>query len=140
MGKVEHCITFLLGKAYQKSQQIAKQHLNAFQITPVQYAVLLILWEKDGQYIAELGTRLKLDGATMTGIIDRLVQKNLIEKHADAKDRRINKIMLTEKGKSLENQLINAMNAGHQEILSELTETEMVTLKAILAKIGDVKR
>ncbi|MBA4493909.1 MarR family winged helix-turn-helix transcriptional regulator [Paenactinomyces guangxiensis] len=140
MEKIEQCITFLLGKAYQKSQQVAKQKLNAYQITPVQYALLLVLWEKDGLYSAELGARLKLDGATMTGLLDRLVQKDMIERRPDDTDRRINTIHLTQKAISLKTSLNEAMNQAHEEILLDLSAEEKHVLTKILAKIGEIER
>src|SRR6266567_2044749 len=71
MDQIEDCLSFYLGKAYQRVTQSAKQRLAAYGITPVQYALLKVLWEHDQQSGAQLGERLLLDSATMTGPLDR---------------------------------------------------------------------
>ncbi len=72
MERIEDCVSFLLGKAYQQVNQDAKQRLAPYGVTPVQYALLKVLWERDDQSGAGLGERLQLDSATVTGVLDRL--------------------------------------------------------------------
>src|ERR1035437_3216367 len=78
--RIEDCISFLLGKAYQQVNQVAKRRLTPYGVTPVQFALLQVLWEQDGQSGADLGARLRLDAATITGVLDRLVHAGLIER------------------------------------------------------------
>ena len=40
MERIEDCISFLLGKAYQQVQQASKRRLAPHGVTPVQYALL----------------------------------------------------------------------------------------------------
>ncbi|HLZ59298.1 MAG TPA: MarR family transcriptional regulator, partial [Ktedonosporobacter sp.] len=109
MEKIEDCLSFYLGKAYQRVTQSAKQRLAPFGVTPVQYAVLKVLWEQDDQSGAELGERLVLDSATMTGLLDRLEQAGLIERRSHATDRRVNKVVLTARGRDLQTPLDREM-------------------------------
>src|SRR5690348_8011705 len=95
MERIEECISFLLGKAYQQVTQDAKQRLAPYGVTPIQYAVLKLLWGEDGQSGAALGERLRLDSATMTGVLDRLAKAGLVERRPDLRDRRINHVRLT---------------------------------------------
>src|SRR6202008_2670024 len=83
MDKIEDCISFLLGKAQQRVMRRAKELLAEYEVTPVQYASLCVLWEQDGQTGADLGGRLVIDSATMTGIVDRLERSGLVERRAD---------------------------------------------------------
>jgi DNA-binding MarR family transcriptional regulator len=139
MERIEDCINFLLGKAYQKANQLSKQKLSSYNLTSVQFAVLHLLWEKDGQHAAELGERLQLDGATMTGLLDRLIQKELIVRCPDPNDRRVNRIYLTNKGRQLEQNLNQKMDEANEEILKSFTEAEVKLFKQMVAKIGGVK-
>ncbi|OUM88063.1 MAG: transcriptional regulator [Bacillus thermozeamaize] len=140
MERIEDCINFLLGKAYQKANQLSKQKLSSYNLTSVQFAVLHLLWEKDGRHAAELGERLLLDGATMTGLLDRLIQKGLIVRRPDPNDRRVNRIYLTNKGKRLEQKLNQKMDEANEELLKHFTEAEVASLKRMLAKIGGVNK
>jgi MarR family transcriptional regulator, organic hydroperoxide resistance regulator len=85
--KVTAKISFYLGKAYQQVTQSAKQRLAPYGVTPVQYALLKVLWEHKHQSGAELGECLLLDSATMTGLLDRLEHAGLIERKAHETDR-----------------------------------------------------
>ncbi len=95
LDRIEDCVSFMLGKALQQVTQDAKRRLGAMGVTPVQYAVLKVLWEKDEQSATQLGTRLVLDSATMTGLIDRLERSGLVERRSHGSDRRINCVALT---------------------------------------------
>ncbi len=78
MGRIEDCFIFQLGKAYQQVNHEAKRRLAPYGVTPVQYALLDVLWEADGQSGAALGERLRLDGATITGLLDRLAHAGFV--------------------------------------------------------------
>ncbi len=99
MEQIEDCIIFLLGKAQQN--QLAKKKLKPLNITPVQYAVLRLLWQRDGQLSSEIGEHIQLDSATMTGLLDRMVQRGLIQRRPSEYDRRKSHIILTEKEENL---------------------------------------
>jgi DNA-binding MarR family transcriptional regulator len=92
----------MLGKGLQQVTQDAKRRLGQWGVTPVQYAVLKVLWETDEQSAAQLGTRLVLDSAAMTGLIDRLERSGLVERRSHLSDRRINCVALTPAGRALE--------------------------------------
>src|ERR1041384_6232386 len=99
MNRIEDCISFLLGKAAQEVSRRAREALAPCEVTPVQYAVLRALWEEDGRSGAELGARLVIDSATITGILDRLEAAGLVRRRADPADRRINRAFLTPAGR-----------------------------------------
>lgn len=136
MDRIEDCYGFLLGKAYQKVWQMEKAALSQYGITPVQFVLLHVLWEKDGQKGVELGGRLRLDGATITGVLDRLEKMGLIERRPDLNDRRTNLIFLTPKGKELEKPMNQVTDAVNKEVISMFSEEEARLLKSILTKLG----
>ena len=111
MDRLEDCISFLTGKAAQQVARRARERLARHGVTPAQYALLKLLWERDGQSGAELGARLVLDSATMTGLADRLAAAQLIERRADSGDRRVQRLFLTADGRALEAPLDAEMDA-----------------------------
>jgi len=134
--RIEDCLTFLLGKAQQRAYQVGKLMLQPYGVTPVQYAVLHLLWERDGQQSSELGERLRLDSATMTGLLDRLVQNGLVERRSNSKDRRVNLIHLTNRGMELKDILNDKVEQAHQEVLKDFSEEEVALLKSFLSRIA----
>jgi MarR family transcriptional regulator, organic hydroperoxide resistance regulator len=136
MDRIEDCIAFVVGKTGQQIARRAKEKLAAHGVTPAQYAVLKVLWERDGQSGAELGSRLLLDSATITGLLDRLQTAGLIERRSHGEDRRINSLFLTERGKVLQRPLDAAMDQLNDEVVREIGDQAQALLAA-LRRLGD---
>jgi DNA-binding MarR family transcriptional regulator len=136
MERIEECISFLLGKAYQQVNQASKRQLASYGVTPAQYALLKVLAECDGQTGSELGDRLVLDSATITGLLDRLERAGLLERRADATDRRVHRIFVTVQGRELQPTLDREMDALNVAFLARLTPDEAARFRAQLALLG----
>lgn len=139
MDQIEDCLSFYLGKAYQRVTQSAKQRLASYGVTPVQYALLKVLWEHDHQSGAELGERLQLDSATMTGLLDRLEHAGLIERKAHETDRRVNRVALTARGRDLQSPLDHEMDQMNQDFLGEFPLEERKLLRNLLTSLAGWK-
>jgi len=75
---------------------------NGINITPEQYLVMDILWEKSSISQQNIADIIQKDKNSVTKIIDSLEKKNFVKRVMDKNDRRINKIELTEEGSALE--------------------------------------
>src|SRR3989441_13302444 len=139
MEQIEDCLSFYLGKAYQRVTQSAKQRLAPYGVTPVQYALLKVLWDRDDQSGAELGERLLLDSATMTGLLDRLEHAGLIERQSDATDRRVNRVVLTARGRDLQAPLDKEMDQMNQDFLGNFPPEDARRLQVLLTAIAGME-
>jgi DNA-binding MarR family transcriptional regulator len=72
---------------------------------------------------------------SMTGVVDRLEEKGLVERQRDPKDRRSVVVILTKKGESLLSQIKAERNRTLQEILKGLSPEEVASLNSILEKL-----
>ncbi|AFY60859.1 MarR family winged helix-turn-helix transcriptional regulator [Synechococcus sp. PCC 6312] len=75
--------------------------LEPYGLTPFHYLVLCCLWEEDGLSTSGIADKLKQLGATLTGVVDRMEDRNLVYRERDPGDRRIVRIWLTEEGRKL---------------------------------------
>ena len=75
---------------------------NGINVTPEQYLVLDILWEKQSLSQQNIADIIQKDKNSVTKIIDSLEKKQMARRVMDQKDRRVNKIELTEKALALE--------------------------------------
>lgn len=84
------------------------QHFRAqgHDISPEEWAVLLILWKKGGQTPGALADVTFRDRTTITRLIDGMVKKNLVARREDPKDRRRSLVDLTTHAADLENILV----------------------------------
>ena len=132
MAQYEDCIIFLLAKAYQKAHGNFKRRLQGHGITPVQHLILELLWEEEGLSAGDIGKRLMLDSATLSGVFERMAEKGWIVKETDDIDRRFIRIYLADKAKDMRPLLIEEREQANEEILGTLSLEEKVLLKRLL--------
>ena len=75
-----------------------------------------------------LAAGIRVTPANVTGIVDRLVEQGLLTRTADADDRRVSWLTLTDKGKTLINDLREGRAQEMRRILDRLTEVELATV------------
>jgi DNA-binding MarR family transcriptional regulator len=75
------------------------QMLEATQLTPPQIHLLLWLGHDGPLTMGELCRRCGVTEKTMTGLVDRLEKRRLVERERDAKDRRVIHARLTPAGR-----------------------------------------
>ena len=76
--------------------------LEPLGLTYPQYLVMLVLWERDGMRVKEIGAELYLDSGTLTPLLKRLESLGLVRRVRDARDERQVSILLTSVGRALE--------------------------------------
>lgn len=135
MDKFEDCIIFQLAKAYQKAHGLFKKRLLPYGLTPIQHLILEALWLEDGISQKDIGMRLVLDRATLSGVLDRMVAGGWITKEQDREDKRTLCICLTAKGSDLKPRLSSERNQANDEILTHLSLEEKLLLKRLLKDV-----
>jgi DNA-binding MarR family transcriptional regulator len=135
LDQYNDCIIFLLAKAYQKAHSNFKARLTAYGLTPIQHLILEALWEEEGLSAGEIGKKLILDGATLSGVLDRMDENGWIVKDTDSEDKRFLRIYLTEKSKDLKPVLTRARKESNDDLLNDLTLEEKVLLKRLLRDV-----
>lgn len=134
MFEIENSLGFLLAKCHQKAFSIFRAKLEQYNITPPQFAALSFLWRNSGINQIQLGELMDADKTTISGILDRLEKLQLIERRANASDRRSSILFVTEKGKSLQKEL-TSIAMSESPITKSLTKEEIHFLISILKKI-----
>jgi MarR family transcriptional regulator, organic hydroperoxide resistance regulator len=99
--RLDNQLCFALYAASRALTRAYAPLLEPLGITYPQYVVFLSLWERDGLPVHELGTCLGLDSGTLTPLLKRLEQRELVERRRDSEDERVVKIFLTAAGKAL---------------------------------------
>lgn len=94
-------LCFALYAASRRMTAVYRPMLEALDLTYPQYLVMLVLWERDGLTVRELGARLQLDSGTLTPLLKRLEQAGLLGRRRRQSDEREVEITLTEAGHKL---------------------------------------
>ena len=132
----EDCIVFLLAKAYQKAHASLKRNLTDYGLTPIQCLVVEALRDNGGISAGELGKKLVLDSATLSGVLDRLAERGWIIKETDESDRRSLRIYLAEEAKALNTPISEKRQAANDQIMSGLSAEEKILLKRLLKDLN----
>lgn len=88
----------------------------------------------DGLTVNEVAEQMTERGADVTRLIDRLVRDGLVERRADARDRRVVRVALTAEGVARLAGLDGPLLETHRRQLGHLSEAETATLIALLKK------
>ena len=131
MISYKDAILFILSKANQKVYGIFKSRTQLYGLTPIQGLVLHALYEEEGLSAGELGKRLSLDSATLSGVLDRMAESGWILKNVKD-DRRVLNIRLTDKALSFRYKITNDTEELNQEILSIFSMEERLLLIRML--------
>src|SRR5512139_1683856 len=105
-----------------------------YDLTPVQYAALAAIRANPGIDQVTLAGLIAYDRTTITGVIDRLVQKELVVRQASARDRRARELKITDAGKRTLRSITPAVEAAQRIMLRGLTEKESTELMRLLKK------
>ncbi|MFZ5944623.1 MAG: MarR family winged helix-turn-helix transcriptional regulator [Bacillota bacterium] len=132
--ELNQCINFLLTRAQQGVFQFFKSKLSEYDVTPVQYGILSCLWQEDGQTPKQIAATLSLDGSTITGIIDRMENKELVQRTPDPNDRRALRVILTPKGQCLQEPIQKIIDQANEQVLSNFSSVERQLMKELLER------
>jgi len=133
--ELEDCINFLLTKAQASVNLRLKEMLSENDLTPVHCGVLNSLYRTDGMSLKALADELSVNASTMTGIIDRMSAKELVERQPDPSDRRALAVFLLPKGRELEDYVTETVYHSNEVFLANFTEEEKIALKNYLLRL-----
>lgn len=129
--QINHC----LRRAHQRASAIFLETVADLQLTPTQWAALVTLNTEGALSQNQLGRLTCMDPATTQGVILRLVDRNLVERHPDPHDRRRTSVRLTAPGQALVASLLPKAQEAHARTLSPLTPDEQATFLGLLGRL-----
>lgn len=99
--QLDNQLCFAVYSASLAMTKLYKPLLDKLQLTYPQYLVMLVLWERDGLMVSELGERLFLDSGTLTPLLKRLEANGFVARIRDVGDERRVHVSLTAAGRKL---------------------------------------
>ena len=94
-------LCFAIYSAGHAFNRVYKPLLDRLGLTYPQYLVMLVLWERDGVPVKDIGERLFLDSGTLTPLLKRLEAAHLLKRTRSTEDERQVLISLTSQGQAL---------------------------------------
>ncbi len=132
-------LCFGLYSATRAIQRLYRPLLAEHGLTYPQYLVMLVLWEEDGLLVSEIGTRLGLDSASTTPLLQRMEQSGLVVRTRSTSDERQVIVELTEQGRGLRDEVQHTTTAVTCAALDASSDAEALrrALDELVAGLPD---
>ena len=137
--ELQGCINYLLTVAQHDVFQLFSEGLAPFHITPGQYGVLRCLWEDGPCTPKEIAQVLRLENSTVSGVLDRMEKKGLIERVIDKKDRRSIQVKATQAGIAMRDDVLQVIHTLNEQVLDSLDPELRKTFLQCLRQVGKVE-
>jgi DNA-binding MarR family transcriptional regulator len=132
---IEESLGYLVNRAARLMAGELAERLRPAGIGIGQWAIMLLLWARDGSTQAELARLAAIEPPTVVRTIDRMVRDGLVTRAPDPNDARLSRIHLTQRGRTLRDDLVPQAVAVNDVFLQRLTASEGASLRRLLTKL-----
>ncbi len=148
---IPDCPYYLLTRAsLSVTAALKKEFVDAdvSEVKPAYLGALMCLWTDEGMEEAlakfgtdtgikliDLGRCAGLEPSTMTGLIDRMERDGLVVRAHDPNDRRVQKVMLTEKGRAIQPAVMAVLDKTLDSVFDNIPEKHLTIVTDVLRKV-----
>jgi len=126
----------VLSRAYKAINEHVNKAIQANGLNPTEFAVLELLYHKGDQPMQQIGGKILLASGSITYVVDKLEQKELLRRTACPNDRRVTYAQITEQGKAFIEEIFPDHAKQIDTLMSRLSESEKTTAIELLKKVG----
>ena len=105
--------------------------------TRAQWIVLFRLRQQEGLSQVDLADVLELQPISLVRLLDRLVEHGLLERRPDPRDRRANRLFLTQRGRQLVDDLDSLRDAIASDVLRDIPSDAIKTSLDTLVELKE---
>lgn len=109
--------------------------LEKVGVYPGQPPLLFALGKQDGQSQKELAEKLHIKAATITVMLNRMEKADLVKRRQNSLDQRVTRVFLTEHGKKVQSEVIEALKIIEEELFKNFTDEEKIILRRLLMQM-----
>lgn len=130
-------VAILIKRAALVVEKMSNHVLVPYELTHTQYKILMVLFRNKGKQIrqADIETHFSMTNPSVTGIIQNLEKKGLVQRIQNPDDKRSKLLTLTEQAVSMEQELRAQGESLEKQVTAKLTEDESRQLIVLLKKI-----
>jgi len=134
---MQHLMGYLLTLAELSSRRVYQRHIGTpFKLRPVEFTILLLLLGNGNAAPKQLALTLGLPPPNVTVLIDRLVERGLVQRTRSQTDRRAINLSLTDKGAELARRAQRVSLTMEDGLLAPLSVGERAMLAELLLKLA----
>lgn len=126
----------VLTRTLQSVRKKVEADIRSHELNLTEFAVLELLFNKGHQPIQKIGDKVLLASSSITYVVDKLEEKELLERKACPEDRRITHASLTSQGNELMRDIFPQHAQVIQDIFAGLDTEEKTMMIEQLKKLG----
>lgn len=130
-------IGYLFRYGYRAFARAISAELQPYEISSGQWSVLRVLWDDEGLSQVELAERMRVEKASLTGVLDAMEKRGLIVRSRNTRDRRKINIHLTNRARMLKDKLLPFIGKITRKATRGMTAGEVDTLRRLLTQVID---
>lgn len=121
----------LTGKIFMHISRFLNQNLKAehIDLTKDQWTLMAILWQKDGISQQTLADATGRDKPSITRLLNNIQKAGFIQRKPDKEDGRKKRILLTKKGKDIQEKVVAVVDNTFQTITKGLSPDEITSIR-----------
>jgi MarR family 2-MHQ and catechol resistance regulon transcriptional repressor len=124
-----------LSRTYQAFEVYSSAHVRMLGLTPAQFDIVVTLGNTPGMTASELGEKTLITKGTLTGVVDRLVDKKLVRRAVMPNDGRCQLILLTSQGEKMFARIFPAHLTHMEHAFAQLTQKELTGMTENLRRL-----
>jgi DNA-binding MarR family transcriptional regulator len=128
---------FLLAQLGAHAASRFAEHLEALELTPPDAGILRLLRVAAGISQQELSAKLQIHPSRLVAILDNLEKRKLVERKANANDRRLYSLYLTKNGGEILERVGRVAREHQDGLLAALSGEEREQLTGLLLRVAD---
>ncbi|QKQ30909.1 MarR family transcriptional regulator [Staphylococcus saprophyticus] len=125
-----------LNRTLDHLMKIVKTDVQRYGLNVTEFAVMELLYNKGDQPIQRIGNRVLIASSSITYVVDKLEEKGCIVRQRNEKDKRVTNASLTDKGRSLMDEIFPDHASTLESTFSVLTDEEITVLQTTLKKLS----
>ncbi|GAA5543514.1 MULTISPECIES: MarR family winged helix-turn-helix transcriptional regulator [Brucella/Ochrobactrum group] len=126
-----------MAKVNRRLRTVFDARVKERGLTLARARTLLALIEQEGLYQKELAETLEIENATMVRLLDGLERQSFIERQTVEGDRRAKRVVMTEEGKILAEQVEKLAGDVREDLLEGVTDEELSVALNVLRKMSE---
>ena len=125
-----------ISQLYRKGSSYINKEISKYGIGSGQFMFLLELYKKDGKNQEDIAEDLKMDKGTTARALKKLEEQGFLTRLRDERDKRSNKIYLSDKAKNIREDIFNILDDWNKQITRSLAKEEVKMLEDLLEKVS----
>ncbi len=127
-----------LVRTYQAFETYSNSHIRSLDLSPVQFDVTATLANQSPMTYKELSEKTLISKTSLTGVVERMIQKGYLKVQANEEDGRSQRIGLSAKGQKTFTKVFPEHMGYLEKAFDQLTTKELNDVQTNLSRLKDI--